>query len=194
MQQPDLFQRACVRIRFLQKSTRTRSACRRGSIATRDFFELEKRSIFRTSWQLVCHSNDIPKLGRLSLLRSARRIRRHGARQATASCAAFTTSAGIALRACSTDRRATAAHRIACPYHAWTLLARRQADRRAAARHRSAISTWRATAWSRWSRKSSWASSSCASSPACRACARWRRRMPMSSPRTAWKSWCRRAA
>ena len=27
------------------------------------FFELEKRSIFRTSWQLVCHSNDIPNVG-----------------------------------------------------------------------------------------------------------------------------------
>jgi phenylpropionate dioxygenase-like ring-hydroxylating dioxygenase large terminal subunit len=29
----------------------------------RDFFELEKRSIFRTSWQLVCHSNDMPGPG-----------------------------------------------------------------------------------------------------------------------------------
>lgn len=28
-----------------------------------DFFELEKRSIFRTSWQLVCHSNDMPGPG-----------------------------------------------------------------------------------------------------------------------------------
>lgn len=28
-----------------------------------EFFELEKRSIFRTSWQLVCHSNDIPEVG-----------------------------------------------------------------------------------------------------------------------------------
>jgi phenylpropionate dioxygenase-like ring-hydroxylating dioxygenase large terminal subunit len=27
------------------------------------FFELEKRSIFRTSWQLVCHGNDIPNVG-----------------------------------------------------------------------------------------------------------------------------------
>ncbi len=25
------------------------------------FFELEKQKIFRTSWQLVCHRNDIPK-------------------------------------------------------------------------------------------------------------------------------------
>ena len=28
-----------------------------------DFFELEKRAIFRTSWQLVCHVNDMPKPG-----------------------------------------------------------------------------------------------------------------------------------
>lgn len=28
-----------------------------------DFFALEKRSIFRTSWQLVCHLNDIPNVG-----------------------------------------------------------------------------------------------------------------------------------
>lgn len=27
------------------------------------FFELEKRSIFRTSWQLVCHGNDLPNPG-----------------------------------------------------------------------------------------------------------------------------------
>ena len=27
------------------------------------FFELEKRTIFRTSWQLVCHNNDIPQVG-----------------------------------------------------------------------------------------------------------------------------------
>lgn len=29
----------------------------------RDFFELEKQALFRTSWQLVCHQNDIPKPG-----------------------------------------------------------------------------------------------------------------------------------
>ena len=29
----------------------------------RDFFELEKRTIFRTSWQLVCHTSDIPRIG-----------------------------------------------------------------------------------------------------------------------------------
>ena len=29
----------------------------------RDFFELEKRKIFRTAWQVVCHVNDIPQAG-----------------------------------------------------------------------------------------------------------------------------------
>ncbi len=28
-----------------------------------DFFELEKRTIFRTSWQLVCHGSDMPNPG-----------------------------------------------------------------------------------------------------------------------------------
>ena len=26
-----------------------------------EFFELEQQTIFRSSWQLVCHVNDIPK-------------------------------------------------------------------------------------------------------------------------------------
>ena len=159
----------------------------------RDFFELEKRSIFRTSWQLVCHSNDIPKVGdyhRFDLLgesvvtvrgkdgqlRSFHNVCRHRASRLL------------------DGQKGNCGHLIACPYHALELLARRQADRRAAARHRSAASTWRAAAWSRSSRKSSWASCSCASSRACRACARWRRRTPTSSPPIAWKSWCRRAA
>src|SRR5687767_676144 len=28
-----------------------------------EFFELEKQLIFRRSWQLVCHVNDIPNIG-----------------------------------------------------------------------------------------------------------------------------------
>ena len=28
-----------------------------------DFFEAEKEAVFRTSWQIVCHLNDIPKAG-----------------------------------------------------------------------------------------------------------------------------------
>ena len=29
----------------------------------REFFEVEKQAIFRNSWQVVCHVNDIPKVG-----------------------------------------------------------------------------------------------------------------------------------
>jgi len=33
-----------------------------GSTATR-FFELEKQTIFRQAWQLVCHQSDVPNAG-----------------------------------------------------------------------------------------------------------------------------------
>src|SRR5450759_3390060 len=29
----------------------------------REFFELEKEAIFRSSWQLVCHLSDVPRAG-----------------------------------------------------------------------------------------------------------------------------------
>ena len=29
----------------------------------RDFFELEKAAIFRSSWQVVCHVSDVPQPG-----------------------------------------------------------------------------------------------------------------------------------
>ena len=28
-----------------------------------EFFEVEKETVFRTSWQLVCHVNDVPRPG-----------------------------------------------------------------------------------------------------------------------------------
>ena len=73
-----------------------------------DFFELEKRSIFRTSWQLVCHGNDMPKPGDYHCFDLLG--------ESVVSCAgtmgrsaAFTTCAATVPRACSTDPRATAA-------------------------------------------------------------------------------------
>ena len=39
------------------------SACRAGYTATPEFFELEKELIFRQSWQIVCHLNDVPRSG-----------------------------------------------------------------------------------------------------------------------------------
>jgi len=83
------------------------------------FFEIEKRSIFRTSWQLVCHISDIPQPGDyhcLDLLgesvvavrgpdrvvRSFHNVCRHRA-----------------SRLLDGDR-GRCAGRIVCPYHAWT--------------------------------------------------------------------------
>ena len=139
-----------------------------------DFFELEKRSIFRTSWQLVCHGNDIPKVGDYHSLRSSRRIGRHRARQGwpAAQLPQRLPSSRIAP-ARRTEGQLRPAHRLPVSPWSYSLEGKLVGVPQ---RHRSAASTWRTTAWSRSSRKSSWASCSCASSRACRACARWRRR------------------
>ena len=136
-----------------------------------DFFELEKRSIFRTSWQLVCHSNDIPEIGdyhRFDLfdesvvtirgkdgqLRSFHNVCRHRASRLL------------------DGPKGNCGHRIQCPYHHWSyslegrLIGVPQRDFVQRSRHGEPRARRRSN------RKSSWASSSCASSPACRACAR----------------------
>ena len=46
-----------------------------------EFFERERQAIFRNSWQVVCHLNDIPQAGRLSHLRVPRRVGVRGARR-----------------------------------------------------------------------------------------------------------------
>jgi carnitine monooxygenase subunit len=85
----------------------------------RDFFELEKRSIFRSSWQLVCHSNDIPEIGdyhRFDLfdesvvtvrgkdaqLRSFHNVCRHRASRLLDA------------------QKGNCGHLIQCPYHHWS--------------------------------------------------------------------------
>jgi phenylpropionate dioxygenase-like ring-hydroxylating dioxygenase large terminal subunit len=83
------------------------------------FFELEKQKVFRSSWQLVCHQNDIPKPGDFhsfeflgeqivtvraedGRLRSFHNVCRHRA-------------------ACLLDGpKGHCGKRIVCPYHAWT--------------------------------------------------------------------------
>jgi phenylpropionate dioxygenase-like ring-hydroxylating dioxygenase large terminal subunit len=85
----------------------------------RDFFELEKRSIFRTSWQLVCHSNDIPASGdyhrfdvfdesvvtvrgKDGQLRSFHNVCRHRASRLL------------------DGQKGNCGHLIQCPYHHWS--------------------------------------------------------------------------
>jgi phenylpropionate dioxygenase-like ring-hydroxylating dioxygenase large terminal subunit len=84
-----------------------------------DFFELEKQKIFRTSWQLVCHQNDIPSpgdyhsfdfLGESILvlrtedgeIRSFHNVCRHRASRLV------------------DDAKGNCGRRLTCPYHAWT--------------------------------------------------------------------------
>lgn len=84
-----------------------------------EFFELEKRSIFRTSWQLVCHSNDIPEVGdyhrfdllgesvvtvrgKDSKLRSFHNVCRHRASRLL------------------DGQKGNCGKLIACPYHHWS--------------------------------------------------------------------------
>jgi phenylpropionate dioxygenase-like ring-hydroxylating dioxygenase large terminal subunit len=84
-----------------------------------DFFELEKRTIFRTSWQLVCHGNDMPApgdyhcfdmlgesivsvRGRDGEIRSFHNVCRHRASRLV------------------DGPKGHCGGRITCPYHAWT--------------------------------------------------------------------------
>jgi phenylpropionate dioxygenase-like ring-hydroxylating dioxygenase large terminal subunit len=84
-----------------------------------DFFELEKRTIFRTSWQLVCHGSDMPDpgdyhsfdmlgesivsvRGRDGEIRSFHNVCRHRASRLV------------------DGPKGHCAGRITCPYHAWT--------------------------------------------------------------------------
>ncbi|HEY0940954.1 MAG TPA: aromatic ring-hydroxylating dioxygenase subunit alpha [Steroidobacter sp.] len=84
-----------------------------------EFFELEKRSIFRTSWQLVCHGSDVPNpgdyqcfdllgesivtvRGRDGVIRSFHNVCRHRASRLV------------------DGPQGNCGGRITCPYHAWT--------------------------------------------------------------------------
>ncbi|MGH8284411.1 MAG: aromatic ring-hydroxylating oxygenase subunit alpha [Steroidobacteraceae bacterium] len=83
------------------------------------FFELEKRTIFRTSWQLICHVNDIPAPGDYhtfdfmgeavialrgddGVVRAFHNVCRHRASRLL------------------DEGRGHCGSRITCPYHAWT--------------------------------------------------------------------------
>jgi phenylpropionate dioxygenase-like ring-hydroxylating dioxygenase large terminal subunit len=83
------------------------------------FFEREKERLFRTSWQLVCHLNDVPEAGDYQTLdmlgerlmtvrgkdgrvRSFHNVCRHRASRVAA------------------GSYGNCGHRLVCPYHAWS--------------------------------------------------------------------------
>ena len=67
-----------------------------------DFLEAEKERVFATSWQVVCHLNDIPHPGRLSHAGFPRRALGGGAPARIDASRRFSMSAGTAHRACWT--------------------------------------------------------------------------------------------
>ena len=84
-----------------------------------DFFDLEKRSIFRTSWQLVCHNNDMPQPGDYHcfdlLGESIVAVRdREGAVRCFHNVCRHRASRLL------DGPKGRCPGRITCPYHAWT--------------------------------------------------------------------------
>jgi phenylpropionate dioxygenase-like ring-hydroxylating dioxygenase large terminal subunit len=84
-----------------------------------DFFELEKRTIFRRSWQLVCHVNDVPKPGdyhSFDFLGEAVIVVRGDDGQVRSFHNVCRHRASRLLD----GPKGSCGRRITCPYHAWT--------------------------------------------------------------------------
>ncbi len=83
-----------------------------------EFFEREKQAIFRNSWQVVCHVNDIPKVGdfytfeffgeSVMVVRAEEGVR------------AFHNVCRHRAARLLDGPRGNCGKRITCPYHAWT--------------------------------------------------------------------------
>jgi phenylpropionate dioxygenase-like ring-hydroxylating dioxygenase large terminal subunit len=84
----------------------------------REFFEVEKQAIFRNSWQVVCHVNDIPKVGdfhtfeffgeSVVVVRAEEGVR------------AFHNVCRHRAARLVDGPKGNCGKRITCPYHAWT--------------------------------------------------------------------------
>ena len=83
-----------------------------------EFFERERQAIFRQSWQLVCHLNDVPRPGdfytfeflgeSLVVVRTDEGVR------------AFHNVCRHRAARLLDGERGSCGRRITCPYHAWT--------------------------------------------------------------------------
>ncbi len=84
-----------------------------------EFFELEKRAIFRSAWQLVCHVNDIPACGDFHsfefLGESAFVVRADNGE-----VRAFHNVCRHRAARILDGPKGNCGRRITCPYHAWT--------------------------------------------------------------------------
>jgi len=84
-----------------------------------EFFEIEKRRIFRRSWQIVCHVNDIPKRGDyhcLDLLGESI----VAVRGADGAVRSFHNVCRHRASRLLDGPKGHCMDRIVCPYHAWT--------------------------------------------------------------------------
>ena len=83
-----------------------------------EFFALERERVFASSWQIVCHASDVPKVGdwhTLDYLGESVIV----VRGSDAKLRAFTNVCrhrGSRL----VDGSSGCAHKLVCPYHAWT--------------------------------------------------------------------------
>jgi phenylpropionate dioxygenase-like ring-hydroxylating dioxygenase large terminal subunit len=84
-----------------------------------EFFEVEKQSIFRACWQLVCHVNDIPNTGDYHLLdilgESVIALRGEGG-----TVRAFYNVCRHRASRLLDSPKGHCGKRITCPYHAWS--------------------------------------------------------------------------
>ena len=84
-----------------------------------EFFEREKTAIFRKSWQVVCHSNDVPRTGdfhSLEFLGESIVVLRGEDGQLRAFHNVCRHRAARLLD----GSKGHCGRRVTCPYHAWT--------------------------------------------------------------------------
>ena len=84
-----------------------------------EFFELEKQTIFRQAWQLVCHTSDVPKTGdyhSFEFMGESVIVLRGEDGQIRSFHNACRHRASRLLD----DAKGHCGRRITCPYHAWT--------------------------------------------------------------------------
>ncbi|HEX8233238.1 MAG TPA: aromatic ring-hydroxylating dioxygenase subunit alpha [Caulobacteraceae bacterium] len=83
------------------------------------FFELERERVFRASWQVVCHLNDVPEAGdyhTLSFLDEAILV----VRGADGAVRAFHNVCRHRASRLVGEGGGNCGHRLVCPYHAWS--------------------------------------------------------------------------
>src|SRR3954447_14625004 len=84
-----------------------------------EFFELEKQTIFRQAWQLVCHQSDIPTTGDYHSFdfmgESVIVLRGEGG-----PLRSFHNACRHRASRLLDDPKGHCGRRITCPYHAWT--------------------------------------------------------------------------